>query len=99
MPPPTVGEEPFGIGRSQLRVEAHEGCHFGVTAMTWATPADTLVVSMAWVLKNPVVSAPTVGATKPHHLTDAVAALDLQLTDKEITTLKEHYTPRPPTSF
>ena len=38
-------------------------------------------VALAWVLRNPVVDAPIVGATKPHHLTDAVAALDLELTD------------------
>ena len=37
-------------------------------------------VALAWVLTNPIVSAPIVGATKPHHLPEAVAALDLQLT-------------------
>jgi hypothetical protein len=42
-------------------------------------------------------TAPIVGATKPHHLTDAVAALDMTLTDQEITALEEHYTPRKPT--
>ncbi len=36
---------------------------------------------MAWVLKNPVVSAPIVGATKPNHLTDAVATLALWRAD------------------
>jgi aryl-alcohol dehydrogenase-like predicted oxidoreductase len=56
-------------------------------------------VALAWVLKNPVVSAPIVGATKPHHLSDAVAALDIQLTEDEITALEEHYTPRVPTWF
>ena len=50
-------------------------------------------VAMAWVLKNPVVSAPIVGATKPHHLADAVAALDIELTDDEITALEQHYVP------
>ena len=40
-------------------------------------------VALAWVLSNPAVSAPIVGATKPHHLTEAVAALDLHLTDDE----------------
>jgi aryl-alcohol dehydrogenase-like predicted oxidoreductase len=45
------------------------------------------------VLTNPIVFAPIVGATKPHHLTEAVAALDLQLTDDEIRTLEEPYTP------
>jgi hypothetical protein len=42
-------------------------------------------VAIAWVLKNPGVDAPIVGATRQHHLTDAVAALDLQLTDDEVT--------------
>ncbi|WP_262705958.1 MULTISPECIES: aldo/keto reductase [Streptomyces] len=56
-------------------------------------------VGMAWVLRNPVVTAPIVGATKPHHLADAAAALDLKLTDEEVTALEEHYVPREPTYF
>jgi aryl-alcohol dehydrogenase-like predicted oxidoreductase len=46
---------------------------------------------MAWVLKNPVVDAPIVGATKTHHLSDAVAALDLALTDDEVGALEKPY--------
>ena len=53
-------------------------------------------VAMAWVLRHPVVDAPIIGATKPHHLADAVAALDVELTDDEVTALEEHYTPREP---
>jgi aryl-alcohol dehydrogenase-like predicted oxidoreductase len=56
-------------------------------------------VAMAWVLKNPVVAAPIVGATRPHHLADAAAALDIELTDDEVTALEEHYTPRKPTYY
>ncbi|GAB2831137.1 aldo/keto reductase [Actinocorallia aurea] len=56
-------------------------------------------VAMAWVLRNPVVTAPIVGATKPHHLTDAVSALELRLTREEIAALEEPYTPREPTYF
>ena len=56
-------------------------------------------VALAWVLHNPVVSAPIVGSTKPHHLSDAVAALDLELTDDELTALEQHYQPRHPTYF
>ena len=56
-------------------------------------------VALAWVLHNPVVSAPIVGSTKPHHLSDAVAALDVKLTDDEITALEAHYTPRTPTYY
>jgi 1-deoxyxylulose-5-phosphate synthase len=56
-------------------------------------------IAMAWVLKNPVVTAPIVGATKPHHLSDAVAALDIELTEDEVTALEQPYVPRLPTYF
>ncbi len=56
-------------------------------------------IAMAWVLTNPVVSSPIVGATKEHHLADAVAALDLQLTDEEVTALEQHYVTREPRYF
>ena len=56
-------------------------------------------VALAWVLTNPVVSAPIVGATKPHHLTEAVAALDLQLTPDEIAALEAPYTNPGPSWF
>jgi 1-deoxyxylulose-5-phosphate synthase len=56
-------------------------------------------VALAWVLRNPVVSAPIVGATKTSHLTDAAAALELVLTDDEVAALEEPYTPRQPTYF
>jgi aryl-alcohol dehydrogenase-like predicted oxidoreductase len=39
-------------------------------------------VALAWVLRNPVVNAPIIGATKPHHLTDALAAVELDLPDE-----------------
>jgi 1-deoxyxylulose-5-phosphate synthase len=56
-------------------------------------------VALAWVLKNPVVTAPIVGASKPHHLADAAAALDVQLTEEEIRSLEEPYTPQLPAGF
>jgi 1-deoxyxylulose-5-phosphate synthase len=56
-------------------------------------------VALAWVLRNPVVSAPIVGATKQQHLADAAAALDVTLSDDEIRALEEHYTPRQPTGY
>jgi aryl-alcohol dehydrogenase-like predicted oxidoreductase len=56
-------------------------------------------VALAWVLKNPVVTAPIVGATKSHHLSDAVGALDVHLTDEEIGAMEEPYAPHVPTAF
>jgi aryl-alcohol dehydrogenase-like predicted oxidoreductase len=50
-------------------------------------------VALAWMLQKPFVTAPIVGASKPQHLDDAVAALGLRLTAEEITALEEPYTP------
>ena len=52
-------------------------------------------IALAWILSKPVVTAPIIGATKPHHLTDAVAALSIQLTQEEIRRLEEAYQARP----
>ncbi|KQN98817.1 aldo/keto reductase [Paenibacillus sp. Leaf72] len=52
-------------------------------------------VALAWVLQKDSITAPIVGATKPHHLTDAVAALDVKLTAEEIAALEEPYVPHP----
>ncbi|HWI63057.1 MAG TPA: aldo/keto reductase [Symbiobacteriaceae bacterium] len=56
-------------------------------------------VALAWVLQKPMVTAPIVGATKPHHLEDAVAALSVKLTPEEITRLEEPYVPHPVMGF
>ena len=53
-------------------------------------------VALAWVLSKPVVSAPIVGATKPQHLVDAVAALDVHLTEDEVRAMEEPYSTQPP---
>lgn len=53
-------------------------------------------VALAWVLSKPVVTAPIVGATKPAHLADAAAAVDLVLTDDEIARLEAPYVPQAP---
>lgn len=54
-------------------------------------------IALAWVAGR--VTAPIVGATKPHHLDDAVAALDIELTDEEIEALEAPYRPRPVAGF
>jgi len=56
-------------------------------------------VALAWLLSKPVVTSPIVGATKPHHLEDAVAALDLELTAAAIAALEEPYVPHPVVGF
>jgi len=56
-------------------------------------------VALAWLLSKGAVTSPIVGATKPHHLQDAVAALSVHLTPQEITALEEPYTPHPVLGF
>src|SRR5215813_9231883 len=47
-------------------------------------------VALAWLLSKPVITAPIVGASKPNHLEDAVAAVSLKLSAEEIRKLEEH---------
>jgi len=56
-------------------------------------------VALAWVARNPVVTAPIVGATKPHHLDDALAAMELRLTDEEVAELEAPYEPHEVAGF
>jgi len=56
-------------------------------------------VALAWILSKAVITAPIIGATKPHHLDDAVAALSVQLTPDEIHHLEEGYLPHPVLGF
>ncbi|MBS2967171.1 aldo/keto reductase, partial [Actinocrinis puniceicyclus] len=50
-------------------------------------------VALAWVSRNPVVTAPIVGATKPQHLEDALASLSVELTPEEVAELEVPYAP------
>ncbi len=63
---------------------------FDIAQQRGVAPAQ---VALAWVLANRVVNSPIVGATKPQHLNDAVAAVDLHLDDAEMDRLERHYRP------
>jgi aryl-alcohol dehydrogenase-like predicted oxidoreductase len=52
-------------------------------------------VALAWMLSKPAITAPIIGASKPGHLEDAVAALSVKLTQNEINQLEELYKPHP----
>jgi aryl-alcohol dehydrogenase-like predicted oxidoreductase len=69
----------------------------GELAERRGTPRATL--ALAWMLSKPVVTSPIVGATKPGHLEDAVAALPIRLTPEEIASLEEPYVPHPVLGF
>ena len=56
-------------------------------------------VALAWLLGRPGITAPIVGASKPHHLQDAVAALSLRLDAGEVAALEEPYLPHAVAGF
>lgn len=56
-------------------------------------------VALAWLLQHPAITAPIVGASQPHHLDDAVAALSLRLGPDEIAALEAPYMPHPVLGF
>ncbi|WP_308805533.1 aldo/keto reductase [Acrocarpospora pleiomorpha] len=56
-------------------------------------------VALAWTLHKPAIASPIIGPTTVDHLTDALGALDLALTNDEIKALEAPYTPRYPTGF
>jgi aryl-alcohol dehydrogenase-like predicted oxidoreductase len=56
-------------------------------------------VALAWLLQKPGVTGPIVGATKMHHLEDAVASLEVKLTSDEVSTLESAYVPHPVAGF
>jgi aryl-alcohol dehydrogenase-like predicted oxidoreductase len=66
-----------------------------VTAIATAREVPRAQVALAWVIQKSVVTAPIVGASKPQHLDDALAALTLDLTESELAQLEAPYVPHP----
>ena len=56
-------------------------------------------VALAWMLAKPFIASPIIGATKLHHLDDAVAALTLNLSPEEVAALEAAYVPHPVAGF
>ncbi|MCW5876888.1 MAG: aldo/keto reductase [Anaerolineales bacterium] len=66
-----------------------------VSELAKAKGVSNAQIALAWLLHQPGVCAPIVGATKMKHLEDAVAATQLALSPEELARLEEHYTPHP----
>ena len=56
-------------------------------------------VALAWVLQHPDVTAPIIGVTREHHLTDALAALEVVLSEEEVSRLEAPYVPHAVVGF
>jgi aryl-alcohol dehydrogenase (NADP+) len=87
------GRKLYAVGESDRKVVER------VAAVAEARGVSRAQVALAWMLSKPVVTSPIVGLTKPQHLEDALAAVDLELTDEEVASLEEPYTPHPVVGF
>jgi aryl-alcohol dehydrogenase-like predicted oxidoreductase len=89
------GSDPFA---GMLYTSLTTGADRAITDAVGAIAADRGVpraqVALAWLRRNPVVAAPLVGASSMAQVDDAVASLDLDLTDDEAAALQRPYTPR-----
>jgi 1-deoxyxylulose-5-phosphate synthase len=87
------GTDPFGdsLYATPSDFDVVERC----TTVAAERGVPSAQVALAWLLHKPGVTAPIVGATKPSHLADALAAEELALTDDEVRALEEPYAPHP----
>lgn len=74
---------------------ADQGVLEQVASIAAARGISRAEVGLAWVMRHPAVSAPIIGATKPEHLEQALAAVEVTLTDDEVAALEAPYTPQP----
>ncbi|WFS00347.1 aldo/keto reductase [Rhizobium tumorigenes] len=84
----------FGKTLYNQAVESDRQIIDAVGALATARGVSRAQIGIAWIAHKSAVTAPIVGASKPHHLTDAVAALSVKLTAEEIATLEAPYVPR-----
>lgn len=89
----------FGKTLYRQDEDANRAIVDAVQQVAEAHDASMAQIALAWVMRQPAVSAPIVGATKEHHIDDAVAATAITLTDDEVTRLESAYTPRVPSGF
>jgi aryl-alcohol dehydrogenase-like predicted oxidoreductase len=85
-----------------LYAQAEEANHqivAAVKALAEERQVPMAQVALAWLLQKEVVTAPIVGVTRPQHLTDAIAAVDLKLSSEEMQRLEAPYIPQLPVAF
>ena len=84
----------YGAGLYRQAEESDRAIVDAVAAIANQRGVSRAQVALAWVRQQPAVTAPIIGATKQHHLDDAVASLALELNDDELATLAAPYSPR-----
>ena len=86
--------EPAGARQNEATASSDQKIVEAVATVARERGISQAEVALAWLLNHPVVAAPLVGALNAKHIDDAVAALDVNLTDEEVARLEAPYTPR-----
>jgi aryl-alcohol dehydrogenase-like predicted oxidoreductase len=87
-----AGSDPIG---DRMYSDADDAVVQAVADVAKARGVPSAQVALAWMLGREAVTAPIVGATKPGHVEDAVAALDVELSDDEVAALEAPYVAHP----
>ncbi len=97
----TVRSQTDGVGKMLYKegVAADRAVIDAVGTIAEARGAARASVALAWHYSKSAVTAPIIGATKPRHIADAVAALDIALTTEEVAALEAAYLPKWPTGM
>src|ERR1035438_6524524 len=90
---PRIRTDPYGNSLFAATENSDRRVVEQVAAIASARGVPRAQIALAWLLQKPVVTAPIVGASKPQHLDDAVAALAINLTETEIAQLEAPYGP------
>lgn len=94
-----AGTDKFGQTLYNRTEDADKGVIDQLTDLSNERGISQAQLALAWLLARPGVTAPIVGATKPHHLADAVAAVAVKLSPDDIKTLEAPYRPHPVLGF
>ena len=90
---PRIRTDPYGNSLFAATENSDRRVVEQVAAIASARGVPRAQIALAWLLQKPVVTAPIVGASKPQHLDDAVAALAIKLTETEIAQVEAPYAP------
>ncbi|MEE4200405.1 aldo/keto reductase [Erythrobacter sp.] len=97
----TVRSQTDGVGKSLYKDddEADAAIVDALADLAKARGEEMASLALAWHFTKPSVAAPIIGASKPHHINAAVAALDIELSEDEVATLEAPYRPKAPTGL
>ena len=88
-----AGDDPLADQRYSSAADFDVADRLAEVAAARGAPAAQ--VALAWLLARPGVTAPIIGATRPGHIADALAACQLRLGEEEVRRLEEPYVPHP----